>query len=604
MDDAKHFGMKSRNAWFWTFTAATMLLVLVVYERLFYKPPPGPELLLPGFSAAAVDSIRVLPAGADEIQVVRSGGVWRLVRPLEYPAQARSIEALLAALEQLVPATKIPGAQLYQNPGRAAAYGLDPPRASLILSRAESRQQVLIGSLTPPGDQVFVQVVGGEGVSVVDAALLKWIPETANAWRDTALFKLGADAFDSVLVTAGERVIELKRDRAGPSWQIVRPMQARADAVRLENMIQALTDLRVLEFVSDDPRADRGVWGLQPPPLQLAFAEGTNGVRTLQFGDLVPGTTNVFYAVGLNPSAVVTVGADLLQGWLATPNDFRDRQLLRIPFGVKVVELRNGESFSLVNTTNGTWRIEPVGMPADGVTVQRFFQDLEALRVARFVKDVVAEPDLPQYGLATPAFHVALQFPSGGTSSSNPVVGLDFGSTVDEDVFVRRIDENAVYAVEASVLARIPAAAGHFRQLALWNFEADQVASVSLQKGSGVWRILQNESKQWSLAPGSQGILNAFAVDEVIQRLGQLRAVAWTDWNPESLSRYGVEEESVVLSVELKDGSRKSLRLGFPAPSGHVYAAVVLEGDPWVFELPRDAFELLDAFLIKPSNLR
>ncbi len=596
--------MKSRNAWFWSFTAATVLLVLLAYERLFYRPPAGPDLLLPGLNAAAVDSFRVLPAQADEIQVVRRGEAWRLVRPLEYPAQTRSIEALLDALEHLVPVTWISGTELRQRPQDAAAYGLTPPHSSLILSCGEGHRQLLIGSLTPPGDQVFVQVVGAQGICVLDAEVLKWIPDKANAWRDTAMFDLGADSFDSVQVTVGERVMELKRDSAGPAWQIVRPMQARADAVRLQKLIQSLRNLGVREFVSDDPRADRVAWGLQPPQLEMVFAQGTNVLQKLQFGDPVPGLSNAVYAVALGPSAVVVVASECLQEWQATPNEFRDRQLLRLPRELTAVEVRNGETFSLVNITNGTWRIEPMGVPADTVTVQRFLQGIEELRVTRFVKDVVAEPDLPQDGLTPPAFQVVFRFPSTEAASSNSTVGLEFGAQTDQGVFVRRIDETAVYAVEASALARIPAAGGHFRQLDLWNFSPEQVASMGVQKGGVVWRLIHNGTNQWSLAAGSQGIINAFAVEEAAQRLGQLKAVVWTDWNPEALARYGVGEDSVTLSVELKDGTRKTVRFGLPAPSGHVYAAVTLEGQSWVFEFPGDTFELVEAFLIKPSNLR
>jgi hypothetical protein len=596
--------MKSRNAWFWAFLAATLLLALLAYERLFFQPPPGPQLLLPGLDAATIDGVRILPADGEEIQVVRRGEKWHLVQPVEYPAQARSIEALLETLETLVPTTTLLGAQSGRGPLNADAYGLNPPRLSVILSRGQGHRQLLIGSLTSPGDQVFVQVVGAEGIQVLDAGVLKWIPARASAWRDTALLEVGADAFDAVLVTVGERVLELKRDAPGRAWQIVRPMQARADGLRLEHLIQGLRDLRVREFVSDDPRADRVAWGLQPPHLELVFAQGTNVLRTLQFGETVPGSTNTVYAVGLTPSAVVAVSADLLQGWQATPNDFRDRQLLRLPPGVTAIEVRNGERFSLVNTTNGVWRIEPLGVPADAATVERFLQGLEELRVTRFVKDVVAEPDLPEYGLATPAFRVALRLPPGEGTATNSLLGLEFGSKGDERVFVRRIDETAVYAVEASALERLPAAAGHFRQLDLWNFTPDQVMSVAVQKGGAAWRVTRQGTNQWSLASGSQGIINAFAVEEVVQRLGELKAVVWTDWNPEALSRYGVEEASVALSVDLKDGTRKTVRFGAPAPSGHRQAVVTIEGQPWVFEFPADTYDLVEAFLIKPSNLR
>jgi hypothetical protein len=468
----------------------------------------------------------------------------------------------------------------------------------------EGRQQLLIGSLTSPGDQVFVQAVGREGVSVIDAQLLKLIPVAADMWRDTRLFDLEDGSFDSILVTAGGSVLELVQKTADRSWQIVRPMQARADGRRVQELIQGLRDLSVKRFVSDDPKADRQGWGLQPPDLEIVFAKGTNRVQTLQFGGPVEGVTNEIHAVGRDLSAVVVVASDLLQAWRMTPNDFRDRQLIKVPQDVASIEMHNGESFTLEKTTNGVLRIEPLGIPADAGTVGQFIQDLEALRVVQFVKDVVAEPDLAGYGLASPALRVAITSPPEVAGQPGRVLALEFGARQGETVFVRRVDESAVYALDVAALERIPAAAGHFRELTVWNFAEEHVAAVEVLRGNATWRVIRNGQNQWSLSPGSQGIINAFAVEEAVHRLGQLKAVVWTEWDQGDAARYGLDEDSVGLTVELKDGSRETVRFGFPSPSGHVYAETLLEGGSWVFEFPGDTFDLVESFLIKPSNLR
>jgi hypothetical protein len=596
--------MSSRNAWFWALSAATMLLVLVAYERLFHRPPPGPQPLLPGFTAAAVDSIRVLPADGEEIRVERTNDAWRLTKPVPYPAQTISIEALLQALEEIIPATRISSAQLRKTDEDRAAFGLETPRASLVLTADGGHQQLQIGSLTGPGDQVFVQVVGLEGIQVIDAELLKLVPTSNTAWRDTSLCTLADDDYDGLLVTTPESVLELRREATNQTWRIVRPMQARADAAHLETLVQGLRDLRVERFVSDDPRADRQAWGLQPPELQIVFSKGTNTLETLQFGNAVETADDQVHAVGREPGTVVTVPSTSLQAWRATPNEFRDRQILNLPRAVASIGIGNGSTFTVVSTTNGTWRVEPPGIPADPVTVQRFVDAVQSLRAAQFVKDVVAEPDLPEYGLAQPKFRVSFTFKPGSDGQSPPPIGLDFGIEKDGLVYTRRTDENAVYGVDVEELATLPAAAGHFRQLALWDFPESQVASLTLQKGEATWEVRRNGQNQWSVAPGSQGMVNAFAVEEAAHRLGGLSAVVWTDWGEQDPALYGLGPEALSLTVELKDGGRKTVQFGYPAPSSHVYASTVLEGQPWVFEFPSETFNLVDACLITPSKLR
>jgi hypothetical protein len=399
-------------------------------------------------------------------------------------------------------------------------------------------------------------------------------------------------------------VLELRRTKPEGSWEIVRPLTARADSAVISGLIRGLRDLTVQRFVSDDARADSAAWGLQPPQLRITFGQGTNEVQSLDFGRPVDGNDELVYANGRTAFSVVSVSSSGVSAWRATPNDFRDRQLIRAPAGVTSIEVRNSESFSLIQSTNGNWRVEPGGFGADPGTVRRFIKALEALRVMRFVKDVVAEPDLPAYGLAEPSFRVSLTSPSASEPGAKLTVGLEFGSGDGEAAFVRRLNENAVYAVSAAALKQLPAAAGHFRQLRVWNFSEDDVEALSVEKGAKSWRLVRNGLNQWALAAGSQGIVNAFAVEEAAHQLGELRAIAWTDWNRQDTARYGLDEDSYRLTVELKDGTRRSVRFGFPTPAGHVYADVILDGSPWVFEFPGDTFDLVKSFLITPSNLR
>lgn len=595
--------MNARSAWIWASIAIGLFAAIFAYERFFFQPPQGPQLLFPSFKAAGVQSIQVLSSDGAEIQVQRTNGTWRLTRPLSYPAQTNSIEVLLKTLEGLVPATTLSTAALSGNPEWRSEFGLEEPRLSLVFTNGQIRQQLLIGSTTSPGDQIFVQVAGEEQVHVVDVELLKLIPGSDKFWRDTRLFDLPSSAYSRITVTSGEQVVELRHEPTGRGWSIVRPMQARADAAHLGELLQGLNDLQVRRFITDDPSADLEAYGLLPTELEIAFFQGSNSVQSLRFGKSLEDGSGLLYAIGREPESVVGFSSDSLLGWRITPNDFRDRQLIRIPNAVVAMEIENGESFSLRQTTNGVWTVEPLGLPADTATIQRFIEVLAGLRVVQFVKDVVAESDLPTYGLAEPKLRIRLELKATSTNEPAPVVELALGDVKDDQIMVRRADENAVYAVEIEPLAALPVAAGHFRDHRVWEFDENEVKSLTVQKGEQVWELLRNGQNKWTLAPGSQGIVNAFGIEETLHHLSQLSAVVWTDWGELDVSSYGLDEEPLSLTVELRDNSRRTVRLGALAPSSHIYAGITIEGEEWVFEFPTETFAFVEVFLIKPSNL-
>ena len=213
------------------------------------------------------------------IRAERTNGVWQLTEPLVYPAQAVSIEKLLAELERLTPAPYITARELRDRPKADEEYGFAAPQATIIIEQPGYTARLLIGAKTAPGDQVFLQVVGVEGVYVVDADFLKYIPRTADDWRDTALLDLKGLAFDRLAVTNGAKVFELRRDATNKLWRMVYPLQARANNARTEESLQMLQSVRVRQFVADDPKADLEAFGLQPPELEVALGQGTNTVR-------------------------------------------------------------------------------------------------------------------------------------------------------------------------------------------------------------------------------------------------------------------------------------------------------------------------------------
>jgi hypothetical protein len=265
--------------------------------------------------------------------------------------------------------------------------------------------------------------------------------------------------------------------------------------------------------------------------------------------------------------------------------------------------VRSEEPFTLLYTNDGAWRFTEQPWPVDTGLAEDFVHRLAELRIVQFVKDVVTEPDLPAYGLASPQRRYLLR--EGPASVSNgPPLELGFGLLAEDKVFVRRSDENPVYAVLASDFSLLPMTAWQLRDRAIWQFTPAQVASLSLRRNDAVWQLLRQGTNQWSLAPGSQGIINDFAIEETTHRLGTLRAVAWVARGCPNGAVYGLTDDAPGLSVELKDGSRRTLSLGFPAPSGHLYARTELQGEAWVFEFPVDIADLVRSHVVKPSPFR
>ena len=128
------------------------------------------------------------------------------------------------------------------------------------------------------------------------------------------------------------------------------------------------------------------------------------------------------------------------------------------------------------------------------------------------------------------------------------------------------------------------------------------MARATIRQQGRVRQIVRNGPHDWSLAPGSQGIINDLAVEETVSGLCQLTAAVWVARGASDRARYGFSDNGYQITLELKNGDKASVEFGNEAPSGLPYAAVNLDGELWVFECPVWLYVYAQRSLSVPPN--
>ncbi len=609
--------MNSKNTYVWFVVAALLFASIYCYER-YLRPVPVPiRNILSDLQPAAVTSIHVIPAGALEIRADRTNGSWLLSKPVSYPAQPAAIETLLAALQKLAPALRINASELHEHSTADADYGFDSPQDSVVVEAGDERWQLLVGNKTAPGDQVYLRVVGVDGAFVTDAGWLKFLPHSANDWRSTTLVDAGENSFDSILLTNGIKsaagqplVIELRRNATNHLWRMIRPLQARANSDRITEALQQLHAARAKQFVTDDPNADLTAFGLQPADLDLWLGHGTNFTAAIHTSKSLTNDPSQIYAKREGWNAIVTTPKENFAPWHGTVNDWRDPRLLELTAPVAEIDVLGETNFTLQRQGSNDWTIVGEKFPADADSVGQFIKILADMRIADFAKNVVTAPDLPAYGLATPLHQITLRSAIG---DSNAVIAqLSFGTNQDSEVFVRRADEDFIYAVTTEDFKNVKALYGQdweFRDRQIWKFTENDVTQITLQENGKTRTIVRDGANQWSPAPGSQGwqgiVKNPPAIEETVHRLGELTALYWIGRNitdPEK--NYGLDTNNLAITIDLKSGEKLSVAFGTELPAAHTaLAAVTLDGERWAFVFPPVLYQFVVTYLAIPANV-
>jgi len=594
--------MKFKYQWIWVIVASGLFGFILVERQFKTHSKLGPEKVIGDLRPASVTSVQVRPKGQLEVRAERVDGVWQLTEPVAYPAQSASIDQLLRSLANLAPVTRITPVELKNQPKADEDYGFAHPQASLIIRQPEKQFQILVGMLTAPGDQVFIQVVGVEAVQVVDAELLKLIPRSANEWRDTTLLRLKHLDYDHLSITNAGRTVHFQR--SPESWRMTMPIEARADGARIEECLQRLEGLEVSRFVSDDANADLESYGLQPADLEIGFKKGTNIVALLQFGKSPTNSQALVFARRSSQNSIVTVPREPLALWRGSVKEFRDPHLISGTESVNLVEVQGVEPFSLVQQGSNTWRLMPLDIPADTTLVNDAIVNLTSMQIIEFIKDVVTPIDFTNYGLAVPVVKYVLRNSRPSPSTNTVVAELDFGTSLNDRVFVRRSDEASVYAVRAKDFVRLPVSPLQVRERQIWNFSENEVNRVVIRQQGRLRQIMRKGAHNWTLEAGSQGIINELAIEESVRPLCRLAAAAWVERGDKNRERYGLNENCLQVTLELKSGEKRTVHFGGPAANEGAYAGATVDGEYWVFEFPGPIYRFVSTYLTIPAGVQ
>jgi hypothetical protein len=603
--------MNSKTTGVWFVIAAGLAVFIFIYLRYFSPVTGMPATILPHVRLDAVTSVQIIPSGQLEIRADRTNNDWLLTKPVLYPAQSAAIETLVDTLQKLSPALKITAAELRENKDSEAEYGLEPPQTTIVIETPDRRLQLLVGNKTAPGNQVYLSVVGEDGAYVADSAWLKLIPQSPDVWREASLVDSGQN-FDWIIVTNGANVIELQADPLTHLWRMIRPLPARADADRITDALQHLQTTQVTRFITDAPDADLTRYGLQPAGLTLWLGQGTNFLEALDLGKNPADDPTQVYVRREGWNTVFTTAQDPLMPWFGAMNDFRDKNLLELTAPVAEIDVTGTNHFILQQGSgSNNWNVVGEKFPADAGTVQAFIQALAGLQIERFVKDVVTKPDLQTYGLASPQCEVTLRsaISQGATDTNGILVQLFFGGVATNEVFVRRGDEDFIYAITMDDFNKLFgdsslfSASWLFRDRHLWTFDPADVSQLTLRQYGRTRQLIHDGPGKWSLAAGSTGIVTGRDIEQAVQQLSNLTADGWVMRNFTDPTQFGIKPDSLQVTLQLKNGDKHELDFGASIFNGNnALAAVTLEGERWAFVFPAGPYQFVANYLALPPN--
>ena len=351
-----------------------------------------------------------------------------------------------------------------------------------------------------------------------------------------------------------------------PRWAVVRPLAVRADQSKVSELLTDLSELRIQDFVSEDPK-DVHTYQLEDPQREVTVWTGDIG-RTLLIGRALTNDPGKVYAKLKSADSIFTVSAEQARKFAAQINDLRDRRVLTFsPPDVRSIELVRGAEKTALTRTNDGWNItSPVAVAAEERKATAFLDKLGDLTATQFVADVAT--DLDKYGLAAPMATITL-FGNGTNLLAQLLVG---GSGESNAVrYVKRGDEPFIYGVGTDIVEWLPSGPLALRVRRIAELKPEQITKLTLQKNNSRVALERGSDGKWKLLEPSQGVLDNDALKRLLDAVTQLQAVDFVRQGRDDLGGYGLDAPEFTLSAQVGDKTY-TLALGKPAGGGLQYA--------------------------------
>lgn len=418
--------------------------------------------------ATQVEWIELTTSDGREARLARRDGAWRVVEPVDFPADATAADAIATALATMA------SEAVFEEPQPQAVYGLSDDARVVRFGAAGAEYELRVGKKTPVGANSYAAIGADEGSRVYTVATFKTtsFDKPLDDLRERRPLRFERDDVTRIEAewTGGGAVVE-KRDGA---WRLVAPIEGEADETTIETLLSDLVFLRADGFVDEPPPA--ADVGLDAPEYRVVLTGDADGADEpprweLAIGGVVAANARAGKAA---EDALYQIPEDRFQKLPKRVDAFRFKQLshyvasdaerFELVFGDPATAPQGSTEVVTITgvRTEAGWDTTPEPMAAG--LASRLVAELARLDAADIAADEVGPEELAGLGLSPAHAAIRIFGPAPEDGGDAPVLAdVQLGVQQGDRVLAKRADRPTVFRMDAALAEHIPVSLEAFR---------------------------------------------------------------------------------------------------------------------------------------------
>lgn len=386
---------------------------------------------------------------------------------------------------------------------------------------------------------------------------------------------------DEFSIIRKEQAITVRRKNADP-WEIVQPLNAKADQLAVETFLDKLRDTKYSRVVEESP-ADLALFGLKDPATQISIKTKNPDNIVLSIGDKSPIGQAIY--LKRDDQTRVLLATSSPKDWDISLFDLRDKSIFtyKTQDVVEVEIQKTGASLHLIKSNN-VWAVEgSVKAKGDSRDIEDMLNSLRTARISGFVEE--NPKDLAGFGLSPHTIKVIVQ-----PAEKSSVQSLLIGAKNDAGKYFAKIEQSEnVFVVDANVLGALSKRDLDLLDKSLLDFKEENIAEMSV-RDTGEIILLKRDAgdyKSWKIEQPTHVESDSAAVNSLLQDLKEARIGAYIGATAEDFARLELDSPQKQLLLVTKEKKSAGIRIGKQSDDKKFYYSV-REGEKNVFTLQAD----------------
>lgn len=536
---------------------------------------------------------------------------WVLHSPFHARVNPTRMAQLLDALEQASLLDIISLPEIRRSELALADFGFTAQAPRLTLTSPTGEETFIIGSKTPTGNELYLQLNTHDQIFVTEAHLRAVLPTSLDDIRDRKLIRLERPLLRTLEIrTPGKPFIRLSKESG--TWILVQPVEALADDTKVEALIDLLYATDVQRFVW--PTLDALVTSvIDPNAFKVkAAAYGFDSDRAMhiiaQTSSITPPTRILigegsdmdgYYLLLPNSEEIGVISKQFVQAFHCSPDYLRDNRLFfEKPSDIKRLTMTCDAFTMVLVQQDGQWSIQaPISAKTNAKKVAETIDHL--LRMTSDTTSVLSEipsaivPAISQVEVLSEKKTV--RFTLSQDEYENPPYRFQFTNSP------------TAYRIETSQIPTALLSKSEMLKLCdtlVVSLPAKTINRITVRKDQKTVALAKdNTTHGWRVtdSPLAKATPNLANVQRFIAHFESIQAewVADLGITPETLNTYGFKSPwmEITLDVDSAEAIRKTVCIGKELAFGKRYA--MIRGQETVFVLDAPAIDLLSLPLIE-----